>query len=254
MEEIIMINTIISAAAAILGTIIGVCVTLAIHRIDRKSNERKIINESIHYLLEVYYHVNRINAGKMMIIYYDYYLKRIKKIIPEFDDKSIEIAKNHLSDIIKASLVPIARQSFDELDDLGEQYETMVAKLATIMPIDAYYLRGKNDFGEMMQTTSEYFKSIKASDNNSTNYVNEFIDKMQPSITKDIINDYREDLKLELNNLLKRTNYHNRRKGKKVIKRLESEMLTEKEKKKIDSLVENIAEAMKYNGKQPKAQ
>ena len=49
-----------------------------------------------------------------------------------------------------------------------------------------------------------------------------------------------EDLKLELYELLKKTNRYNRYKGKKVIKRLESEMLTDDDKRKIDSFVDKI--------------
>ena len=88
-----MLNAIISASAAIVGVLIGVFSTHLLRYIDRKSEERKIINESIHYLLELYFLVNRLNSEKMLDAYLDYYFQELKKLIPAIDEKTIESAK-----------------------------------------------------------------------------------------------------------------------------------------------------------------
>ncbi|MBO4544070.1 MAG: hypothetical protein J5725_12940 [Bacteroidales bacterium] len=61
------------------------------------------------------------------------------------------------------------------------------------------------------------------------------------------MNDYKKDLKLELYELLKMTNRYNRYKGKKVIKRLESEMLTEDDKHVVDLFVKEVANLVNTN-------
>ena len=110
-----MQESIISALAALLGTVIGVCTTLVIHRIDRKINERKIINESIHYLLEVYLQINRVDAKKMNDEFWNYYWQSIRKYI-HGDDKSFESAKEQLSPIINKNLVTNTQQAYKELE------------------------------------------------------------------------------------------------------------------------------------------
>ena len=232
-----MQESIISALAALLGTAIGVCTTLVIHRIDRKINERKIINESIHYLLEVYFQINRVDAKKMNDEFWNYYWQSIRKYIPG-DDKSFESAKEQLSPIINKNLVTNTQQAYKELESLGKQYEDMVAKLAIIFPINAYYLRGKNNLAKFIQTISEYFDSIKELDIENETAVNEFIDQIKISVTTILLDDYKNDLKSELSELLKKTTCFNRRKGKRVIKKIESSVLTEDDKRKLDALVD----------------
>lgn len=234
-----MTDTIIAGLLAILGVVIGILSTHLIHYIDRKFEERKLVNESIHYLLEVYFLINRLNPQKLMNAYMEYCLQRTRKYIP-CDDKSFESAKEQLSPIIKKIIVIIAQQSVEELESLGKLYEDMVAKLATILPINAYYLRGKNNLDNLIQILSEYFKSIKELDIEKDGAVNEFIDQMQSSVTTTILDDYKKDLKSELSELLKKTTFYNRQKGKEVIKKLESVELTDNDKRVIDTLIGGI--------------
>ena len=234
-----MTDTIIAGLLAILGVVIGILSTHLIHYIDRKFEERKLVNESIHYLLEVYFQINRMNPQKLINAGFDYYFQQIRKYI-HGDDKLFESAKEQLSPIIKKLLVLIAQQSYEELESLGKRYEEMVAKLATILPIDAYYLRGKNNLEKLILTISEYFDSIKELDIENETAVNEFIDRMQSSVIATILDDYKKDLKSELGELLKKTTCYNCQKGKEVIKKLESVELTDNDKREIDTLIGGI--------------
>lgn len=248
-----MTDTIIAGLLAILGVVIGILSTHLIHYIDRKFEERKLVNESIHYLLEVYFLISRLNPQKLMNAFFDYYFQRIRKHIPG-DDKSFESAKEQLSPIIKKLLVLIAQQSYEELESLGKQYEEMVAKLATILPIDAYYLRGKNNLEKLIRTLSDYFNSIKELDIDKDSTVNEFIDQMQMSVTAKILDDYKKDLKSELRELLGETTRFNRRKGKEVITKLESSVLTDEDKREIDTLIVSVASKVISNVNQTEIQ
>ena len=238
-----MTDTIITGSFTIIGVLIGLFSNHLIHYIDRKFEERKLVNESIHYLLEVYFQVNRMDTQKLINACVEYCFQRIRKCIPG-DDKSFQSAKEGLSPIINGFFVSIGHESFTELNNLGTRYEDMVAKLATILPIDAYYLRGKNNLEKLIHALSEYFNGIKELDIEKDNAVNEFIGQMQMSVTATILDDYKNDLKSELSELLKQTTHFNRRKGEKVIKKLESEILSEDDKRKIDTLADSVVNEM----------
>lgn len=88
-----IIVALIGICGTILGTLIGGISTHLLHYKNRKSEETKIINESIHYLLEVFFLVNRLNPEKMIKAYSDYCGQEIRKIFPEANDNSIESVK-----------------------------------------------------------------------------------------------------------------------------------------------------------------
>ncbi|MCR5554979.1 MAG: hypothetical protein K6F29_05550 [Bacteroidales bacterium] len=245
-----MTSAIISALAGILGSAVGACSTHLNHYIDRKSEDRKKINESIHYLLEVFFRVNRINnTEKIADVLLNYYFQRIRLVFLNVDDEIVSNLKKQSSIIINRSLIIIVKHSYEELKSLNERYEDMVANLATILPINAFNIRGKNNLEKLMQVISKYFESINMIDNNTDNVeeIKENISKLQSSIIKTLMNDYKKDLKLELYELLKMTNRYNRYKGKKVIKRLESEMLTEDDKHVVDLFVKEVANLVNTN-------
>ena len=251
-----MTDTIIAGLLAILGVVIGILSTHLIHYIDRKFEERKLVNESIHYLLEVYFQLNRMDMGKMKDECWNYYLQSIRKFIPdEIDDNVIrELGKEKFLSLLNKSLTIITQQSFEELNNLGERYEDMVAKLATILPVNAYYMRGKNNLGNLIQILSKYFNSIRESDNEKESSVNEFINQTQLAVTKIILDDYKNDLKSELCELLKKTTRFNRRKGKEIIKKIESVELTDNDKREIDTLIGGVVDGIMSNLNQTERQ
>lgn len=233
-----MLSTIVSALAGLLGVLIGAFSTHFLHYKNHKSEEIKVINKSIHYLLELFFLINRLNTEKMTSAYFDYYFLRVKKIIPNLDDKKIEVAKEQCGPIIKNSLVPaLQKQTYEELQNMGKLYEEMVSNLATILPVTAFYLRGKNNLEILLQTVSKYFEDIKIPDENNAAIISETINQMQPELTADLINEYKDELKSELFTLLKKATWHNRCAGKRTIKGIESIELTESEKRKIDSMI-----------------
>ncbi|SIO29743.1 hypothetical protein [Fibrobacter sp. UWB11] len=240
----------IPATIGVLGTFIGALIgALSAHWLyhkNKKSEERRIINESIHYLLEVFFLVNRLNADKMADAYLDYYFKRIKEIIPALNEKTIDSAKKQYGPMINNSLFFRQKENFENLNKLKEQYEKMIANLATILPIDAYYLRGKNDLENWMQSISEYFENVKNTDVKDS-VAKETINQIQSSLTKELIDEYQSELKTVLFALLSKTNWSTRRAGKKVVKGIESTDLTENEKRKVDKEIKNIVNLILQN-------
>lgn len=240
-EQKLMLSTIISAMFGLLGVLIGVFSTHFLHYKNHKSEEIKIINESIHYLLEVFFLINRLSAEKMTNVYFEYYFQRIRKLIPTLDGKIIENAKAQYTPMIKQSLVPaMQKHSFECLKRLGVKYEEMIANLAAFLPVTAYYLRGKNNLEDLLKTVSKYFEDIKVAEEKNAPFVNKVINQMQPTLIADLINEYGDDLKLELLVLLRKTTWHNRWAGKKAIQSIELIELNENEKQKIDSMVVNV--------------
>lgn len=245
-----MLSTIVSAFAGLLGVLIGVFSTHFLHYKNHKSEEIKVINKSIHYLLELFFLINRLNTEKMTNAYFDYYFQKAKKLIPVLDEKKIEVAKEQYGPIIKNTLVPtLQKQTFEELQNMGKLYEEMISNLATILPVTAFYLRGKNNLEILLQTVSKYFEDIKIPDENTAVIISETINQMQPELTADLINEYKDELKSELFTLLQKATWHNRFAGKKAIKGIESIELTESEKRKIDSMIVSAVNHVVQNAK-----
>ena len=243
-----MLSAIISASAAIVGVLIGVFSTHLLRYIDRKSAERKIINESIHYLTELFFLVNRLNTEKMADIYLNYYFLRVKTLFLFCYKRSIETAKVQYSPMIKDFLVPsIKEQTFENLKKISSQYEEMIKNLATILPVNAYYLRGKNSLEDLVESIAAYFENIKAAEIENMAAIKETISQVQSALTENLINEYKDELKSELLALLDKTNWSNRRAGKRAIRGIEAPILTENEKRKVDSMVVTIVNLIAQN-------
>lgn len=236
-----MLASVISASAAIIGVLMGVFSTHILHYIDRKSEERKIINESIHYLLEVFHLVNRLNVEKMTAVYLDHYFQKVKSLFMELNENIVESLREQYCAMIRNTIIPqIQKQTFDDLNKLSDKYENMVAKLATILPINAYHLRDKNNLEELLKMVSHYFENMKMINIENGGVVKETVNQMQPSLTMDIVDEYKSDLKWELFALLKKTTWYNRCAGKKAIKRIESSVVSENDKRKIDIVIDGV--------------
>lgn len=249
-----MLSAIISSLAAIVGVLIGVFSTHFLHYVDCKSEERKIINESIHYLIELFFLVNRLNTEKMADIYLNYYFLRVKTLFPTWDEGAIETAKVKYSPMIKDVLIPaIKEQTFEDLKNISVQYEEMIKNLATILPVNAFYLRGKNSLEDLIQSIASYFENVKVADIEGMANVKETIRQVQSVLTENLINEYKEELKSELLALLGKTNWSNCCAGKRAIRGIEASILTENEKRKFDSMIVTIVNQTVQNANKSKA-
>lgn len=242
--------TIISAVSVLIGAVIGAAPTLIIHYKKNQVETRKILNESIHYLLEVFFQVNRLNAEKMLDEYMGYYLVEVKKKFPTIDNDTVNVLKNASYQKLKENIVPTAqKQALDSLEKLAENYENMVADLAKILPINAFYLRGKNRLADLLQMMSEYFENIQKTDLVAVPKAKDLIEQMQSSLTMQLVDEYKDDLKKELFILLRKTNWSTYRFGKRTIKGIESSILSESEKQKTYSMITSIADLIVKNSK-----
>ena len=238
----------ITALSGFLGAAIGSITTLWLHFKNKKNDERKILNESIHYLLEVFFLVNRFDVEKMTSAYLDYFFMQIKKISPKLNEDSLKNIKEQITSIMKSTSVPLAqKQTFENFRIISRDYENMLTKLATILPIDAFYLRGKNKLEALINTASLYFDSIQIANSENAEAIRTTINQMQPSIITSLINEFKKDLETELLVLLKKTDRYNCKKGKKAIAMVKSVELTDYDKREIDSIISNILNQLKQN-------
>ena len=234
-------NILINAIIGFLGTAIGALSTHFLHYKNKKNEEQKIINESIHYLLEIFHLLNRLNVEKMTAVYFDYFFLKVKGSLLELDEEIIATIRGLCLQTIKNTIVPkILKQIFDDLENLGNKYENMVEKLATILPINAYHQRDKNKLEKLLEMASLYFENIKKINVENGDVVKETVSQIQPTLTMDIVNEYKSDLKKELFALLKKTTRHNRCAGEEAIKKMESFVVTEKDKRSIDLVIDGI--------------
>ena len=236
-----IIVALIGICGTILGTLIGGISTHLLHYKNRKFEETKIINESIHYLLEVFFLVNRLNLEKMIKAYSDYCGQEIRKIFPEANDNSIESIKKQLHSQLKNTIVPFSQKySFEKLKELENDYKSMLDKLSIVLPVDAYYLRGKNDVKSLLNLLSDCLKEVEFTGIEKEDVLRNFISNMQSSLTTKAIDEYADGIKKELTVLLSKTDRYNRKIGKKIIDGIVSTMLTEDEKRDINTVLEQI--------------
>ena len=125
----------------------------------------------------------------------------------------------------------------------------MVADLAKILPINAFYLRGKNQLKDLLQMVSEYFENIQRTDLVADPMTKDFIGQMQSSLTIQLIDEFKDDLKKELLDLLGKSNWLTCRFGKKAIKGIETSILSESEKQKAYSMITSIIDLIVKNSK-----
>ena len=132
-----IIVALIGICGTILGTLIGGISTHLLHYKNRKSEETKIINESIHYLLEVFFLVNRLNFEKMIDAYVDYYLQEIRKIFPKMDDDSIESIKKQFYPQLKNTIVPLSQKYSLLTEDEKRDINTLIGSVLEQIKKDA---------------------------------------------------------------------------------------------------------------------
>ena len=241
-------NIVLTALSGFLGAAIGSITTLWLHLKNKKNDERKILNESIHYLFEVFFLVSRLNAEKMTDAYLDYFVIQIKKIDPNISEGSLNYVKEQIASIARQNSIPLSqKQSFENLKIIGEGYDAMLSKLATILPIDAFYLRGKNKLENLLNMASAYFENLQNSNFENSETIKKVVNQIQPSLIAGLIDEYKNDLKDELLILLERTDSYNCDKGKKAIEIIGSVELTENDKREIDSLISNVKDQISKN-------
>lgn len=244
-------NIVFTALSGFLGAAIGSITTLWLHLKNKRNDERKILNESIHYLFEVFFLVSRLNAEKMTDAYLDYYMAQIKKVFPNANESSLDSIKKQVAFIAKQNSIPLAqKQSFDDLKIIGERYDAMLARLATMLPIDAFYLRGKNKLENLLNIASAYFENLQNSNFENAETIKNVVTQIQPSLIAELIDEYKDDLKNELLVLLEKTDSYNCNKGKKAIENIESVELTESDKRNIDFLISNAKDLFSKNAAQ----
>jgi hypothetical protein len=238
MSDMVDLKIVIPALTGFLGILIGVGSKFLLHHLDQKRMERQIINETIHYLLELYFQVNRLNSEKMLDAYLDYYFQEVRKVIPAIDEKAIESAKAQYYPQLKGVIVPMSQKlSFEKIEKMDGDYKSMLDKLVAFLPVDAYYLRDKNNLKSLLDLLAEYFEDIKSTDFDKEKIVEKIVNQMQSTITKTIIAEYTNDLKKELLVLLRKTDRYNRKTGENAINSIETTILTEKEKSEVKSYI-----------------
>lgn len=244
-------HIVITALSGFFGAAIGSITTLWLHLKNKRNDERKILNESIHYLFEVFFLVTRMNAEKLADDYLEYYVMQVKKNNPKIKESSLNFIKEQISFVTKQNSIPLMqKQFFEDLKVIGERYDAMLAKLATILPVDAFYLRGKNKLENLLNTASIYFENLQNSNYENAEAIKKVVNQIQPSLMTQLVDEYKNDLKNELLILLEKTDSFNRDKGKRAIKTIESVELTESDKRNIDSCISNV----KYQFPQDMAQ
>lgn len=177
----------------VLSVTLGWLFTQLTNYINVYKSDRRIQKETLYFLLELYHHISKLRKIDLAA---KSYADIIKIEAPDLvqDEKEFENAIWFLKSIIKKFQHPKIDQ---ELADLDENYNSALIKLASVDPINAYRLRGKNQIIRHLNDWTQIIQRT-ANSNNSENEDDsflEFVNEITLELEIQLVNETLEDLK-----------------------------------------------------------
>lgn len=129
---------------AFVGTLLAVVIGWSLNQFSSKKKDtredKKILKESLFYLLELRYLITNLNVGKLLTIATTEILKKFPKELQ--NETSIDVVRKTLHPY----LVLLIKETFLENENsLSSQYKAAIVKLSSVDPILAYRLSGKEN-------------------------------------------------------------------------------------------------------------
>lgn len=230
---------------AVVSLTLGWLFTQLTNYINIYKSDRRIQKETLYFLLELYHHISKLkkidHAAKS-------YADIIKKEEPELiqDEQELENAIWLLKSEIKKFQYPKIDQELAELD---KNYNDALIKLASVDPINAYKLRGKNQIIRYLSDWTQIIQRITNSNNSDyedssfLNFVNEITIELEIQLVNETLEDLRE-ITFEISKKIDR-NTHNKTINLSIFSNEKSEIKIDE---KIELFVkETFVPAMKKN-------
>jgi len=120
-----------------------------------RSENRRIKNRVLHYLLEMNFVLSRLDFKPYVQVMVSEIQKQVPVEIPQTE-------KDQLSEFLHDALLSkVEDDVIDELEDLDENYLNSIIELSKVDPIRAYYLRNKTRLFENFDKIENYISSLK---------------------------------------------------------------------------------------------
>lgn len=177
----------------VIGVILGWGLTQLTNYFNIFFSDRRILKETLYFLLELY---QQISTVKSIEDGAESYLRSLNTSIPNFTssqedyDQALQVIKKMMTDFHNPRIET-------ELQDLNENYDKCLLKLATVDPISAFKLKGRNKIISYVNQWNSYAtETIMA---NPMVCIDpkaiQFSEALKPQVESDILNESLQDLR-----------------------------------------------------------
>lgn len=151
---------IIAALIALFGVLLASTLSAGAYFYKVRVEAQKSTKKSLYYLLEIRYFIltSLFDPKKETEAYIDHYsehlsAKGIKLTRQDFEDTLVDLIRGHFENIMATLKTKVE-------NELVQPYEDSLLELATINPVLAYSLKGREKLGELLSKAKNYSESV----------------------------------------------------------------------------------------------
>lgn len=178
---------------SLIGTAFGWFLNQASDIWTQSREKKKKIKTLIFYLLELYQLLLKADISKFSDKLINKILKKVKD--PNLTQEHKVEIKRVISTLLTESFTPFIQKDFD---GIKQNYEDSIKDLATIDPIRAYYLKGKNEILDRFQLFPGMMEQFKVVAPDDFDKFNEKIQGLFNTTKTKLLNDAMTDLEKEI--------------------------------------------------------
>jgi hypothetical protein len=151
---------VIAAVIALFGVFLASVLSAGAYFYKVRVEAQKSTKKSLYYLLEIRYFIltSLFDPEKATEAYLEHYsehlsAKGIRLTRQDFEDSLVDLIRGHFENIITTLKAKVE-------NDLVQPYEESLLELATINPVLAYSLKGREKLGELLSQAKSYSESV----------------------------------------------------------------------------------------------
>lgn len=176
----------------LIGVLLGWGLTQLTNYLNIYLSDKRTLKETLYFLLEVQH---QISSAKSIEESADSYLRTLNSAIPDFFSSQEEY--NQALAVIRKMMTEFHNPRIEaELQELNENYDKCLMKLATVDPISAYRLKGKNKILSYLNMWDSFASETIMTNLlvNADSQAHRFSEALKPQVEKRLINETLQDL------------------------------------------------------------
>lgn len=177
----------------LVGVLLGWGLTQLTNYFNVYLSDRRVLKETLYFLLEMHQQISTVKSIEGGA---ESYLRTLNTSIPNFTssqedyDQALQVIRKMMADFHNPRIET-------ELQDLNENYDKCLLKLATVDPISAYRLKGRNKIVSYLNQWNNYAdETIMANPMVSADpKATQFSEALKPKIETSLISESLQDLR-----------------------------------------------------------
>jgi len=182
-----------TAILPLVGVFFGWGLTQLTNYFNVYLSDRRILKETLYFLLELY---QQISTVKTIEEFAESYIRTLNESIPNFTssqkdyDQAFQLMRKMMSDFHNPRIET-------ELQELNENYDKCLLKLATVDPINAYRLKGRNKIVSYLNKWNNFATEAIITNPlvNADPKAMQFSEALKPQVETELISETLQDLR-----------------------------------------------------------